>query len=527
MTAYVLFTWRARIMARHRQIYWVTPSTIASAFLIGLLLICGHHLFYTRLAGRPAPPGYYQFAVGRVSKQQLNTAVGTAFAFLVRSTLALAVAASYTQVLWRVLKTSTKGARLADVDAAFSMLQNVLGRFRLTLWTRHSWLLPVAVIYWLIPIPTIITPATLSIQSAPTQPKPSAMMPVPQSDFVNLNFANMANVEFGPLSDEPSNQFEYQGPSQLVQRVAAATAAQGEILAILPPMSALNASWSLEFWGPSIRCNDVAEPNRSQILNNYGAYLQDDGDGITGSLDYFAWTPYLLPFFFMNNMWSLSRQDISGSTAADSIYIAVDDPRASSSSYVGPLDNETVQAHGGWPGMLVNMTLLACDLFNSSYVADFVYINGRQSITVAKDIALDVPLVSTDIFVFPLGPQQSWNMSKCNDKTYTPYDCYDPTIARVASYQAIRDAFTLLLTGKLDQGTGFSTSFITRTILMDTDDLAFVSNDQVSNDYRANETAFQTLSFVPLLDSRGPLTDALETLFQNITISLLSEPFLL
>lgn len=138
-------------MTQHRRIHWTTPATILLAFFAGILLAVGHHLFYKRLAGHVAPPGQYHLPFGEVSKQQVNTAVGTAFAFLVKSMLSLAVAASFTQVFWRALITAEKGARLADVDTAFSVLQDFSGLFKTSVWRRHSLLLPLAVIFWSVP----------------------------------------------------------------------------------------------------------------------------------------------------------------------------------------------------------------------------------------------------------------------------------------------------------------------------------------------------------------------------------------
>jgi|ERR1700722_1774290 hypothetical protein len=135
-------------MAQQRRIYWVTPATIMLAFSAGVLLALGHHLFYRHLAGSVAPPGEYHLPLGKVSKQQVNFAVGTAFAFLVKSMLALAVTASYMQVFWRTLKTAEKGARLADVDTAFSVMQDILRLFKASVWRRHPLLLPMAVIFW-------------------------------------------------------------------------------------------------------------------------------------------------------------------------------------------------------------------------------------------------------------------------------------------------------------------------------------------------------------------------------------------
>lgn len=135
-------------MAQQRQIYWVTPVTIGLAFATGILLALGHHLFYQHLAGSAVPAGDYNAPLVGVSKQQFNIAVGTAFAFLVKSMLSLAVTASYTQVFWRTLGTAKRGIPVDKVDTIFSLVQNILGLFRVSAWHRYWLLICMAWIFW-------------------------------------------------------------------------------------------------------------------------------------------------------------------------------------------------------------------------------------------------------------------------------------------------------------------------------------------------------------------------------------------
>jgi len=135
-------------MARKNKIYWLTPTTALLSFTAGLSLSLGHHLTYRHLAGSVAPPGEYHTLVGKISKQQLNIAIGTAFAYLVKSTLSLAVATSYAQVFWRALVTASKGARLRDIDSAYSVTQDILKLFNVGVWRRNPLLLPLALIIW-------------------------------------------------------------------------------------------------------------------------------------------------------------------------------------------------------------------------------------------------------------------------------------------------------------------------------------------------------------------------------------------
>lgn len=129
-------------------IHWATPVTMISTLLAECLLSLSHHLFYARLAGTDAPTGKYAIAGTSISKQKFNTAVGTAFAFLVKSMLTLAVATAYIQVFWRSMKVSEKGQRLSTLDTTFSILSNVFNFAKLHVWIKYPLPFLLATIAW-------------------------------------------------------------------------------------------------------------------------------------------------------------------------------------------------------------------------------------------------------------------------------------------------------------------------------------------------------------------------------------------
>lgn len=99
----------------------------------------------------------------------------------------------------------------------------------------------------LIPLASVVTPATLSVIAAPSPESHSRVMPSP--GFKSLNSLDVAvgNIHGGGGL--------YPGPSAVVTRIAQAVAAQGATLPI--PAPALNASWELNFMGPSLECSEV------------------------------------------------------------------------------------------------------------------------------------------------------------------------------------------------------------------------------------------------------------------------------
>ena len=135
-------------MATTHNVHWAVPTLATASLFSGVALALGHHLFYASLNGTSAPTGDFDIAGTRLSRQQFNTAVGTAFAFLVKSLLALAVTVAYTQAFWRAVNTSRKGQTLSTLDTLHSILDNLVGFVKLRVWWRHPLLVFLAVIAW-------------------------------------------------------------------------------------------------------------------------------------------------------------------------------------------------------------------------------------------------------------------------------------------------------------------------------------------------------------------------------------------
>lgn len=137
-------------MAGATRIHWMAPATMVGAVTAGMLFAMGHHLFYASLAESKAPNKSYSIMGADVSRQQLNTAVGTAFGFLVKSFLTIAVSIAFVQALWRVIRVSKEGSTLASLDGAFSLLSNLHGLCRPTAWAEFRLPLLLAIIAWFV-----------------------------------------------------------------------------------------------------------------------------------------------------------------------------------------------------------------------------------------------------------------------------------------------------------------------------------------------------------------------------------------
>ena len=118
----------------------------------------------------------------------------------------------------------------------------------------------------LVPIATIITPATLSVGLASP---PAQLMQVPSVAFSSLSL--VTNME--ALQYPTYEVYTYYGPSDAVIAITRTVGALGDLLHVDPP--AQNSSWTLVFPGPSLSCSEEIDTDiRHQIETNIGEYIQ-------------------------------------------------------------------------------------------------------------------------------------------------------------------------------------------------------------------------------------------------------------
>lgn len=139
-----------KMMGPVRDVSWVAPTIVISGLAAGFLFAIGHHLFYARLNGRVPPEDSHSLFSGFVlSKQEINIAAGTVFAFLVKSSLRAADSAAYIQLLWRAIrKRRAAGVILGDFDSILSALYSPISLLRLPAWRPYPLLFAVAVVTW-------------------------------------------------------------------------------------------------------------------------------------------------------------------------------------------------------------------------------------------------------------------------------------------------------------------------------------------------------------------------------------------
>lgn len=133
-------------MGNNTTPHWLAPVSMLAALAGGVVLAGGHHLFYRHLEGRAASTG--NVFGSSISMQQANIAIGTAFAFLVKSALVFAMSIAFAQLFWREARHAVESPSLARLDSMYSAFDNIVGLCTIPLWLRYPLLVIVAAAAW-------------------------------------------------------------------------------------------------------------------------------------------------------------------------------------------------------------------------------------------------------------------------------------------------------------------------------------------------------------------------------------------
>lgn len=507
---------------------------MVSTLLAALGSAIGHHLFYDNLDGEPvldSDPLSSIASFYSISDQQFNVSIGTLFALLVKSLLGIAVSTVFDQFAWKAIKGRMRS--IGIIDDLFSALKNGFMVLDYVLWRHYPFSMLLACIAWLLPVATVITPATLNVRMASFSN--ATLMSVPRVDFRQFKFATLLDYANTP-------QFMYETSKPEVQRILVNTAVQGGIMPIKPP--SINSSWTLEFYGPALKCEhvdddihrDITQNVQSAILNisTFGVDDRKDLARVAYTFGYLAWpadtssTNKTLPFEKRNGDSTYSLRINKGNPAGapetderptnpTSIFIAAFPHMAEQGDRTEKEMNDTA----------LDAVILNCRLYNASYLANFTYVNGEQNIRIPHVRFLDEAI--------PVSVSQTMNIENPSTNDLHQMERY--------SYVSMIDELGDLLSGEIHQKTErqldslkadgneinwganetviqLDNTNVMLTPLARTKELNFLYaamslNNQWNNSKNAmpvNQTASTSI----------PLSDALEEMFQNITVSMMS-----
>ena len=178
---------------------------------------------------------------------------------------------------------------------------------------------------------------------------------------------------------------------------------------------------------------------------------------------------------------------------------------------------------------------------------NFKFINGLQSIDITTAPIDEAPLITADFVMGP--PADPLRGSKlaspeCSplylpSSAQGPTECtFNQTLLRTLSYQAVMQAFNDLFTGTIYTITGNTApnveSGIVDTVFAETPELRFLTQSQLDISNLAippnlqdavlvsNATLFNSIYNNESLTMDKPLTEAMETMFERIAVSLMT-----
>ncbi|KAM0364131.1 hypothetical protein ACHAO7_012148 [Fusarium culmorum] len=439
-------------------IHKLTPALMAGGLLLGLVVALGHHFYYLYLDGR---------IVKSQSQQQWFLRIGTGMAFLVRAFLSAAVGIAYTQILWRTLRS--KAITVRGVNSLFGVVHNAWDFVTWELWTAAPALAVVAIIAWALPLVAVITPATLTIEvsSRPNITVVDAPIPIPEYGTLET-FGKWTGINGG------GNLI----PSTYVSRLLLSVVSLGSILNVPAPFP--NSSYALDFYGPTLSCGI---PKNKTFSEQVGKVIYNS----TWSADPYAFVGFVPAtggsLFGLNaseEEYALNGLELALNSSLVATADFLDQTAANTSAakfYVAVPSDSPSRANKS----------IECGLYNSSFALNFTFDNGQQDVKYKAK---------------KLNPVAVFDTKTCRDKNLG-------YCTAAHAYFSIMGAVGQLLLGSLTKshyGSLFSTQTqIRSSVLMDTKEMQSLIED-------TPESMIGNIS----------MSDALEDLFTNATISLFS-----
>ncbi|KAI1850290.1 hypothetical protein JX266_004148 [Neoarthrinium moseri] len=249
--------------------YWEVPAKLVGFLAVGAGLAVGHHFYYAGLSGKQ---------VKSTDEQEWAVRYGTAFAFLVKTSCAAAIATAYSQHIWTRFRK--RDLRVATLDSAFSATSNILSLAHREMISKLPIATLLAALIWLLPLPALFTPATLSVMSISRTDKLD--LNVPTLNFSESAVANaFGGIDYG-INGSPA-----------LSRVFSATYSGANVLpmeAIIP--DAINATYDTVFHGPLIRCRDL-NASETLVMNDVAAIQKSwSAGGAMSRVAYMMFAPY-------------------------------------------------------------------------------------------------------------------------------------------------------------------------------------------------------------------------------------------
>lgn len=491
-----------RSRQRSKGIHWEAPAIMISSFFAGGVCILGHHFFYQSLNHKPTSDAF---------QQQVNTGIGTAFAFLVKMFLVIAVGTGYWQVFWRQMKS--RPVQVHRVDVMADILENAFRFLNARTVLSFPLLGFIAAITWLIPFAAIVPPAALTIELSPLSSETVSQRNMPVLDFNNTQYAQVVQVGSGAGFTKV-----YGGPQYNLNRVTSAAVSSGRLLQFDAPSP--NSTYIIGFQAPALQCSNVPNDQRDVFTQNISTaldctitdqYRKDKNPCYVQPL-YMAWAP--------NDTNTVAFSGATGQDQGIPWSANTIGPEGGAPAALYVASQPTLENSAAW-------SFVGCELYNATYELNVTFTNGNQHINVTKlDYTNTVPyILAIDIV---------------NSATITGVDPFTGEDAQVFTdleqfaYQSVMDMMGKLITGQIStdfrgaagQFNFTTTTGVMQTALIDTPelrpifDIAQTCLDGASS---CKETSTNKNLNITTPTNGTHLPQALEQMFQNMTLSLFSD----
>ena len=252
-------------------IYKRTPVVMVIGLFVGVICFIVHNWWYTYLDGTLVPNAHIQ---------QQNLRIGTTLAVCAQVSLVFSIRRSHEQWLWRELKSHIVSFR--GIDAACSATQDPSALVHTEVWRKTRRASTLALLTWLLPIATFISPATLNVHTMMINT--AQLVSVPR---LNIALASQyTRYTYAVAGVLPSLE-KFLGPRSIVVRWAAASASTGQLPSL--PQPGTNATYNLEFFAPYVKCESSTPEIIQQVdsMINQAIQAQDPSVELV-SIDYFA-----------------------------------------------------------------------------------------------------------------------------------------------------------------------------------------------------------------------------------------------
>lgn len=330
-------------------------------------------------------------------------------------------------------------------------------------------------------------------------------------DVPDLNFRSLAFTATMTPQSKVNQQnvieyyiYYYKGPSSVVQSIVDAVMPQGQLLPV--SFHSSNASWTIHFHGPSLRCQYLSGNYLNLLVND----INNEVASHTTEYLYLSWFGKHNESRRASNAstnpygpgWFTSKGSLAPQNNVDmAFYVTIPPINWAFTNYRLALDFDSV---------------IRCQLVNSTYEHSVHILNGlQQTSTEVEYLNADTALKSIHSFKIPCDAADG--------------NCpYNPQFFQTLSYQAVMDAFAQRVVGPLPwilDAPELDQSTVLNTILAQTQALKNISN-YLSNSgsipsLLPDKPEFQGLSNevdnVITLDLPG----AIEQLFRNVTLSMM------